>query len=494
MLNESNPLRLPALNVTQTHRLLNGVSALPINASAARRIRATVLQQAAPKSLKRNRVRKILVPIAACLLAVVVFFTAFPKAALAVSEFFGRVFTPSRYMNEDPSARTPVPSIDEAIAAAAPADGAYTITLMPDLPNAQEFIDYRAQNGYEPFSEENWGWLKDIRPEIAEVLYDGNQLIWNTNLYTTNEHVREFMEGFGVKSGSKLSVDALMGDVTYTVAGDPTVYELQVSGHGITPIFEEAELAKADHAVLYSDFYIDSAQPLPDGVLTITQNIQVCENDAMDYGATVAVITHTFTFDTTKGNTASAEGTETLIPLSGDAYLSFDRTEYSADQRTVTKWTMQTQKVSLDGVKFKVSYEYLATGVLVHLSVAEMPADWTDEMARALLRTTGKTTANDYRSAGIANDVYIDGVLIGEASQPESWVQGEIQYILPVYPDQYANLQSVIMKLSLAYLVTYNGADLLSGEIYTILDGVSGSDGVVELIPLTEITVPIPKS
>ena len=181
------------------------------------------------------------------------------------------------------------------------------------------------------------------------------------------------------------------------------------------------------------------------------------------------------------------------IPLSGEAYLSFGRTEFSEDQLTVTKSTMQTQKVSLDGVKLKVSYEYLATGVLVHLSVAEIPADWTDEMAGALLSTTGKTTANDYRSAGIANDVYIDGVLIGEASQPESWVQGEIQYILPVYPDQYANVQSVVMKLSLAYLVTYNGADLLSGEIYTIPDGVSGSDGVVELIPLTEITVPLPK-
>ena len=328
MLNESNFLRFPALNVTQTHRLLTGVSALSINTGAARRIRATVLQQAAPKSLKRNRIRKVLVPIAACLLAVVVFFTAFPKAALAVSEFFGRVFTPSRYMNEDPSARTPVPSIDEAIAAAAPADGSYTVTLMPDLPNAQEFIDYRAQNGYDAFSEENWGWLKDVRPEIAEVLYDGNQLIWNTNLYTTNEHVREFMEGFGVKSDSKLSVDALMGDVTYTVAGDPTVYELQVSGHGITPIFEEADLAKADHVVLYSDFYIDSEQPLPDGVITITQNIRVCENDAMDVGATVAIITHTFTFDTTKGNTKSAEEAEELMLLLpiGGLFAAFSKT------------------------------------------------------------------------------------------------------------------------------------------------------------------------
>ena len=50
------------------------------------------------------------------------------------------------------------------------------------------------------------------------------------------------------------------------------------------------------------------------------------------------------------------------------------------------------------------------------------------------------------------------------------------------------------MKLSLAYFVTYNGADLLSGEVYTIPEGISDSDGVVNLIPLTEITVPLPKN
>ena len=79
--------RFPALSVGQTQRLLSGVPALPLSFGAARRIRTSVLQKAAPKSLARNRLRKTLVPIAACLLAIVVFFVTFPKAALAVSEF-----------------------------------------------------------------------------------------------------------------------------------------------------------------------------------------------------------------------------------------------------------------------------------------------------------------------------------------------------------------------------------------------------------------------
>ena len=492
MLNESN-LRFPVLNVKQTHRLLSGVTSLPMQASAARRIRSRVLQEAAPRSFGQSRVRKVLVPIAACFLAIVVFFTAFPKAALAVSEFFGRVFTPSRYMNEDPSARTPVPSIDEALAAAAPADGAYTVTLLPDLPNAQELTDYRAQNGYDPFSEENWGWLKDIRPEIAEVLYDGNQLIWNTNLYTANVHVREFMEGFGMKSGSKLSVDALMGDVSYTVAGDPTVYPLYVSEHGITPP-EEAQLAKADHVVLYSSFDMQPSEPLPDGVLTITQNIRVCENGAMDYGATVAIITHTFTFDTTKGNTKSAESAETLIPLSGEVFLSITHRERDTNGK-ILNWTIETKKVSLEGVKLKASYEYLPTGITVHITVAEKPSDWTEAMTEALMFMTWQNISGGYSSPGVATNLYVDGKLVGEASTPENWSNLELAYILPIFPEQYASTQSVVMKLSLYHYVTLLGTDQLAGEVYEILpDSDVNMEADVEGVPLTEITVPLPKN
>jgi hypothetical protein len=484
-------LRFPALSVRQTQRLLAGVSKLPLASGAARRIRASVLKQAVPKSFARNRIRKTLVPIAACLLAVIVFFVAFPKAALAVSEFLGRVFTPSRYMNQDPAERTPVPSIDEAIAAAAPQDGEYVISLLPDLPNAQELADYRTQYGYDPFSEENWGWLRDIRPEIAEVLYDGNQLIWNTNLFTSNEHVREFMEGFGVHSGSKLSVDALMGDVTYTVEGDPTVYPLYVSEHGITPILDDTALASADHVVLYSGFNIDPDQPLPDGVLTITQNIRVCENDALDYGATVAIITHTFTFDTTRGNTQSAELQEGDIPLSGETYLTIEHTYFPENIEDYV-WTIETKKVNLDGVILHADYEYLPTGISVVLTLASAPPDWTEDMVNGLLSISGRDIYNDYHKPGNVADLYIDGVFVSEAPLPDSWGFGEQRYILPVYPDQYGDIQSVVLKLTHVYYETMNGTDQIGGEIFSVPQGTTETVATYRWDSLVEIPVPLP--
>jgi hypothetical protein len=484
--------RFPALNVSQTQQLLSGVSDLPLSLAASRRIRAAVLKKAAPKALARNRIRKTLLPIAACLIAVVMFFVAFPKAALAVSEFIGRIFTPSRYMTQDPADRTPVPSIDEAIAAAAPQDGDYTITLMSELPNNQEYIDFRAQNGYDSFAEENWGWLRDIRPEIAEVLYDGNQLIWNTNLFTTNKHVREFMEGFGIHSGSKLSVDALLDSATYTVAGDPTVYQLINSGGGITPIQDESSLSTADHVVLYSDFEIDPATPLPDGVITITQNIRVCENDAMNYGATVAIITHTFTFDTTKGNTDSAELQEGDIPLSGETYLTIDNM-ISAEDGSIASWTISTQKVSLNGVVLHAEYEYLPTGISVVLTLASAPSNWTENMVNSLLRSSNRSIHNTFHKIGNVADMYIDGAFVSEAPRPDSWGIGEQRYILPIYPDQYDSIESLVLKFNHVYNETLNGVDLIAGDIYTVVNRPTGDENNTNFTLLVEIPVPLPK-
>ena len=149
----------------------------------------------------------------------------------------------------------------------------------------------------------------------------------------------------------------------------------------------KATLATADHVVLYSDFDIDPATPLPDGVLTITQNIRVCEKDAMDYGATVAIITHTFTFDTTKGNTTSADGAETLIPLSGEAYLSIRITWYLPRMVWSRARRWRHKKVSLDGVKFFMSeYEYLPTGSR-RADGRSAPSDWTDMINSSIIQS-----------------------------------------------------------------------------------------------------------
>ena len=490
MRNERN-LYFETLTVEQTDLLLGSLDHLPVSSSVARRIRGRVLQSAAPKAQHRNRIRKTLIPIAACLLVIVLFFVANPKAAHAVSAFFDRVFTPSRYMNADPAERTPVPSIDEAIAAAAPKDGDYRVEFVTELPNAKEILGSRAEIGLPPYNQEDWLWMADIRPEMAEVLYDGNQLIWNTNLYMDNVHVRECMEDFGIESGSKFAVDALVEGVSFTVEGDPTVYQLNSSGGGIQPIFTEEELAQADHVILNTDFSLDKEHPLPSGVLTITQEIVLFELSRGVGQSVVAALYHTFTFDTTKGNIASAEAKEGDFPLSGDQYFSMNHLDIN-ESGDLNSWTIDTRKISLDGVVFHADYEYLPTGINVRISFADPPEGWTDAERQDFMLITSRDYNGTYRHPGISADYYIDDKLVSEAPIPDGVEGYTLAYILPIYPEQYGTIGEISLKLNLVYYVTLDGKNLVNGEVYE--EQFTGAEvpATLNFAPLVEIPVPLP--
>jgi len=477
------------LDVEQTDALLAGLDSLPVEAAVMRRIRRGVEKTTLPKRRRRKTALRILAPIAACLLAIALVFTCFPQAAQAVASFLGFNYTPSRYMGELPSSRTPVPSVDEAIAAAAPADGDYTITLLPEWDDAQAYVAYREQLGLEPFVEDDWAWLRDIRPEIAEVLYDGSTLIWNTNLYTTNEHVQSFMNGYVPGLETDQSADAMLETATYTVEGDPTVYELVSSGGGLTPIFDDEERASADHVVLYSDFYLPDDQPLPDGLLTITQTIRITEDDAMSAATSVARITHTFTFDTTAGNTQSAEPADLTIPLSGETYLSVTHKE-TADDGRVLSYAIDTQKVSLDGVSLGVHVEYLATGIHVYARVEDAPDDWTLDMIDGLQTQNDRTTFDTFEVAGTCADLYINGEYVTEASWADDLDGYPLAYLLPVFPEDYASAGEVKLQLMYSYYNTLNGTDQLAGETFTGSEFTYNAE--TETILLAEFSIPLP--
>lgn len=482
----------PPLNAEQTDALLAGLDSLPVDAAAARRIRRSVEKAVVPKHRRRKAAMRVLVPIAACLVAITLVFMCFPQAAQAVAAFLGLNYTPSRYMGELPSSRTPVPSVEQALEAASPSDGDYTITLLPEWDDAQTYVAYREQLGLEPFLEDDWAWLRDIRPEIAEVLYDGSTLIWNTNLYTTNDHVQSFMSGFISGLEADQSVDALTDEVTYTVEGDPTVYDLYVSGNGITPLYDDEERASADHVVLYTDFDLMDGQPLPDGIITITETIRIAENDAMDYGASIALITHTFTFDTTAGNTQSAEAGTFTVPLSGEIYLSTSNMDIASDG-TMDSWTIDTQKVSLDGVVLHVQAEYLATGVRVTITSESVPEDWTEDMTEGLLSMTWRNIYDEIERPGICTDLYVDGTFVSEAATADSWNNGELVYILPIFPEDYAAISDVSLHLQYGYYSVLNGTDQLAGETYDALPNENEAfTAETVTVPLTEIPIPLP--
>jgi hypothetical protein len=492
MQNDRNDL-FSDLSVTQTETLLAGIGVLPLSPGAAKRVRSRVEKAAVPKAPRRRAAVRAMASLAACAAVIAVFFVCFPKAAQAVASFFGIDYTPSRYMNAAPESRTPVPSVEEALDAAAPADVGYTTTMLPKMKLPQPYEEYREQNGYEPYSEEDWAWVRDIRPEIAEVLYDGETLIWNTNLYTSHYGVEAFMRGFGYPGSDPdgQSADAIVFEATYTVAGDPTVYTLYSSGGGVTPIKDDAARENADHVVVYTDFYATGDEKLlPDGLITVTQTIRIAEGDAIDYSAAVGLIEHTFTLDATAGNTAAGNTVVKSVPLSGETYLSMDH--YESEDGPADTWSMETKKVSLDGVSLNMETQYLPTGIRVRLTVGEAPESWTEDMKNALVRITRRNSDGTIESAGVCAELYVDGELIGDAQTPDSVSGYEIVYILPVFPDQYLNVSSVALKLTYTYYETFNGTDQLGGEVFVFPYGTCETDAVTGTVLLAEADVPLP--
>lgn len=480
-----------ALSPAETEALLSGFESLPLDRKSARRIRRSVESASALRAPRRRAFKRAALSTAACLAVLVLLGLCFPSAAKAVASFFGINYTPTRYMTTLPGARTSIPAVEEALEAAAPAEKSYTITLLGDWENAEEYAKMRAEQGLAPFAESDWSWLRDIRPEVAEVLYDGKTLMWNVNLYTTSSGVEAFMRGYIDSASEGQNVDALASDVTYTVEGDPTVYTMVSSGGGTRPIFDEADRKAADHVTMFDEIALDPEHPLPDGVITVTETIRIAEGDAMSDSTALAKIVHTFTFDTTAGNAKAPTAEEQRIPLSGEAYLSVYHYSTGADGVKHMS-SVSTEKVSLDGVVLSMSTEYLSTGTQVEVRIAEAPDSWTEDMKTSLLSMTWPNTDGMITSAGVSAKLMIDGEPAGDLPLPDRWGEAELLYLLPIFSGGEHPVSSAVLQLSYSYYTTLNDTDQLAGEALSIPADGCEFHGRTNTVPLTDITVPLP--
>ena len=239
-------------------------------------------------------------------------------AGFAAAEWLGREgYTPGRYLTDEQERREePIPDVENAIAAASPAgSGTYGIRLLPELEDAAEYARWREEKGQPPFTEEAWGWLRDIVPAAGEVLCDGERLQWTTVL--TTDHAAMF-EGGTV-------VDALADRCYYTVEGSGERHELSCGG-GVHKI-------EGNDLMLKTSARTDAAFP-DSGTVTVTQTIRIldCKVDMQGDCATLALLTHSFTFDAA-GGAAVSDTARLTIPLSGTYCLTLD--EVDADG---TEW------------------------------------------------------------------------------------------------------------------------------------------------------------
>lgn len=395
--------------------------------------------------------------------------------AVAAAAIFNRAYTPETYMMVPPEQREQIPDIENAIASAKPETGACTITVLPEMENADELNSWRESKGQPVYSEADWGWLREIRPEVQEVLIDGNTLIFNIRLNTDHGL------SFAWDSSQPQMVDALCDDAYY-ITEDGRVGELPGLGTGVNP-----QNVTADGATLYTECDLDDLQEAfpTDGTVQITAEIGIRDVrvDDMSSIGILAKIRYTFTFDASAGADV-AEPIVTERALSGSTVL--------------TVWDengIHNERVSLDGVVLEETVSFRSTGVYVTYKVKSAPEGWTEQYAGALLFPSHEDSASFGITVVCAAKGSTDESEIIHPGTPNSIPHGEYTVILPFFPSDYGKLKERGYELCLGYrsIGSFNGEPVGEDWSYTFPSGTGEYDvraGDLQPLGVFELRLP----
>ena len=387
------------------------------------------------RPVRLNKKAWIAIAVAATLLI-----TSTAAAAAAIIRH--NYHSPNSYMIHDRDEREQtqqaIPDIENAIASAKPETGDYSIRMLPELENADELNGFREAHGQPAFTETDWGWMRDIRPEIEEVLVDGSTIVFNIRLHT--DHGMRF--GW---SGEQ-SVEGFCEDSFYTVGDDPTQHNLPIGEGGVNP-----NSVTEDGATLHAGIDIDDLnEPFPtEGTVRVTTNIHLRDNrvESMNDVGLLAILTYTFSFDASAGADA-AQPSVTERPLSGSIVLT-----------VYTGHGYENKQVSLDGVVLLETVSYRSTGIYVTYTVQSAPDGWSDAYTQALL----EPAFGDAERAGFdlvcAPKGSTDDSENLQLGSPTSIPWDEFTCILPVFPSEYAAVREQGLELRIGYraIGSFNG-------------------------------------
>ena len=241
-------------------------------------------------SLKRLP-RRLLIPMVAAATLLIA------TTAVAAGMLFRSSYSPGNYLNDPKESREEhgqaIPNVEAAIASAAPETGDYTITMLPEFDNAEEMDGWRVKLGQPKYDEAAWGWMRKIRPEIREVLYDGRNCTFTMRLHT--DHGLSFN---WPREDEGQWVEALVDDAWFRMEGEEKTHSVLASG-GIQSFDETG-------ATLLGE--IDKEAPFPQEgrvELTIVVGLRDARVDDMATIGIVGRIFYTFSFDVAAAREAS---------------------------------------------------------------------------------------------------------------------------------------------------------------------------------------------
>ena len=392
--------------------------------------------------------RKWMLPLVAALVLLIA------GTAVAAGAWLWNNYSPTNYMETPKEQREEqgktIPDVEQAIASAAPQTGEYKIVMLPEFKNATEQDEWRVKLGQPKYNEADWAWVREIRPEVEEVLIDGRNLAFNIRLNT--DHAKAFtwpdVEGQWV--------DALVDNISFRREGESMAHPIIEGGGGINP-----SMVTDTGATLYTEVILDQPNvdfPTEGRVeLTVEIGLRDARVDDMATVGIVGRIYYTFSFDAAAGlDVAPAKVNERK--LSGSVVLTVD------DWGDPGKPKVYNRRVSLDGVVLKEEVHYRQTGVYVTYTVQSAPEDWTEAMKSSLLYPNRE---GNYYGLYIEYRIGPEGEWL-PCGHENHGNFGENVVILPIFPSEYekAKEQGVTLRLTEYYGTALNGEP--TGEDWTM--------------------------
>ena len=417
--------------------------------------------------------RKLLIPLVAALVLLVA------GTAVAAGVWLRDNYSPTNYMDTTKEQREEqgktIPDVEKAIESAAPQSGDYRIVMLPELEEAETLNGQRLAKGQPAYSEEDWGWMRDIRPEVREVLIDGRSLTANILLHT--DHGAAFDLSW---EGDGQWVEGMVDRVLYRFPGETEAHETPYGDSGGTTGFDETGANLKLEVILPEDGSFPS-----EGRVELTLEVGLRDDRVEDLNpiGNVGKLYYTFSFDAEAAREASKPAV-TLRPLSGSIVLTVD------DWSDLDHPRLYNQRVSLDGVVLREEVRYKQTGVYVTYTVQEAPADWTEAMKNSLLYPNRE---------GQWHGLYLEYRLGSEGE----WLPvghenhndfGENTIILPIFPSDYEQVkaQGCTVRLAEYYTTAFNGAPVGEDWRYDVFAGAASMQMDLEPQELAVIELPLP--
>ncbi len=393
----------------------------------------------------------------------------------AISSWIGREdYKPGDYLDTPPEQRTEasaIPEVEQVVQNAAPKSEGVRVVMLPEMADADTLNEWRVKMGQPKYDEAAWAWVRDIRPEIQEVLYDGTTFAYTIRLNT--DHAAAFSQEHHGDQWLDAFVEQTMytdtGEKIATVTGETGLQEETFTEDGITLHIEDSLNGPLTGS----------------GRVSFTAEISIMDVnvDDMAHIGTLGTIYYTFSFDVNGALAATNADTRTAQrPLSGRAVLTMD---YD---------TMWNQPVNLDGVVLEETASFRSTGVYLSYRVKEAPADWTSQMRRSLLDPTNER--GKFQGMSVSYTLGGDETVY-EPSFPEVVAQedGTWAYtvVLPIFPSDYETLKQrgVTVHLTLHTVDSFDGEPVGEAWKQTTFPE-NGWDITTSAKPLTSFPLDLP--